>query len=1246
MFKNTLIFAMSKFSILLYTVCIFLLSSCAIYTPQFIEGNVIGDNTLLQKRNLHKTFYLIGDAGGSKKGKPTDALVALKKIIDTVQRKNDYVIFLGDNIYDKGLPKKDAPGRQDAQMKIDAQIDVIKDFKGEVLFIPGNHDWYAGGLSGVKRQEKYIEKALNNSNVFQPENGCPIKKIAVSNEVTLLILDTQWYLEDWDKHPTINDECDIKTRKEFFLEIEGELKKNNEKTIIIAMHHPMFTNGTHNGNFPVDKHLFPFQSRIPLPGIASLVTQIRSQGGVSPQDRTNKKYSSLMDRLATLAQDTNKAIFVSGHEHSLQYINHNGIKQIVSGAGAKQSAASLGGDGLFAYGGQGFAILNVYDDGSSVVAYYAAINGEPALLFSQEVHPAWQDYDLSMLPTTFKTTTKATAYDPDETNKGKVYDKFWGTHYRKVYGTEIEVPVVTLDTLMGGFTVDRKGGGHQTRSLRLVSPTGKNYAMRAVKKSAVQFLQSVVFKDNFVQEEFRDTFTEDVITDFYTASHPFASLAVGDLADALEIYHTNPQLVWMPKHPALGKYNESYGNELYIIEERPDNGFTDVASFGKPDKIESTADMLKNIRKDEEYCIDETSYVRARLFDMLLGDWDRHADQWRWARFDENGKKTYKPIPRDRDQIFSNYDGTFLDIIKTLIPSSRMFQEYSGDLKDIKWINIGGSKLDHALIPNATLETWTEQALFIKENLSNEQIEKAFQKLPKEVQTEQLEGVKMKLKQRREKMVDIATRYYKHLSKLVIIKGTDKDDHFEITREAGGTRIAVSRIKNGQIAQPFINRLIRSSQTKEVWLYGLDDDDSFRVSGKGKSPVALRIIGGQNNDKYTIDDGRRVKIYDHKTKPNTIVKKGGANVSLSNIYTKNTYDINKTINKVNTILPSIGFNPDDGFILGLQDSYLIKGFKNNPFHQKHTVKAGYYAATSGVDASYQGEFANTFGKWNLLLGGRITSDSYALNFFGFGNETVNLDDDLPLGLDFNRVRTGQSALQLAIVKDNHYGTRFRIGAHFKSIEVEDTAGRFISEEFVMTNPDIFNRKNFIGLETGYHYHSTNNDANPSRGMLFDLIVGSTLNLQETDRVFGYVRPQITFYNALTRNKKWVLKTQAQGHFNIGNDFEFYQAATAGASSGLRGFRNERFTGKSALVGSADIRYSFNRVKTGLLPVQLGLYVGADAGRVWVDGEDSTLWHNSLGGGFWINAVDMIKGQFGLFNSSDGLRFNFGLGVSL
>jgi len=558
-------------------------------------------------------------------------------------------------------------------------------------------------------------------------------------------------------------------------------------------------------------------------------------------------------------------------------------------------------------------------------------------------------------------------------------------------------------------------------------------------------------------------------------------------------------------------------------------------------------------------------------------------------------------------------------------------------------MNIAGSKLDIALLPNATRKDWLAQAAFIRENLSDAAIDEAFLKFPKEVQDEKLEDVKQSLKLRRENLLDIASEYFDQLSKLVVIKGTDKDDHFEITREANGTRIQVSRIKGGKVMKPFIDRLVDSKETKEIWVYGLDDDDTFHVSGKGKKPIFMRIIGGQNNDVYTIDDGRRLKVYDHKTKPNTVVKKGGANFKRSNIYTNNTYDFNKTITNVNSILPSIGFNPDDGISIGLLDTYTIKGFKNDPYHRKHVFKAGYFFATSGFDLSYDGEFANSLGLWNLKIGARFTSENFALNFFGFGNESVNMDDELDF--DFNRVRTGINEVHFGIVKDNDYGSRLGLITKVERIEIENNDGRFITQAFD-DDSTIFSSQFFAGVEGSYEFLSANNPANPSKGMEFLLKVGSKVNLEDTDRIYGYVSPTLGFYNALSRNKKLVLKTKVQGQFNIGDSFEFYQGATLGARNGLRGFRNERFTGESAIAGSADLRYSFNRFKTGLLPIQIGIFGGADVGRVWLDGEDSDIWHNSLGGGFWINAVDILSGQFGAFNSDDGLRINFGFGVRL
>ncbi len=314
-------------------------NACATYDAQYVNDEV--KQNQFPNKEIDKTFYLVGDAGLSPQNGLSDGLKAFQDYISDKKTKGDYTIFLGDNIYPAGLPDKDEKGRESAENGLNAQIKSVKEFKGKTIFIPGNHDWYSNGLKGLKREEKYIEDALGK-NTFLPENGCPLESIDVSETIQLIIIDTQWYLENWNHNPTINDDCEIKTRERLFEEIEGELKKAQNKTVVFAMHHPMFTNGVHGGYFAAEKHLFPTQSKIPVPIFASLLTQVRTQGGVSIQDRYNERYHKLMSRLETITLDADNVVFVSGHEHTLQYIENESIKQIVSGSGSKESAVSLG----------------------------------------------------------------------------------------------------------------------------------------------------------------------------------------------------------------------------------------------------------------------------------------------------------------------------------------------------------------------------------------------------------------------------------------------------------------------------------------------------------------------------------------------------------------------------------------------------------------------------------------------------------------------------------------------------------------------------------------------------------------------------------------------------------------------------------------------------------------------------------------------------------------------------------------
>src|SRR5690606_21991168 len=101
-----------------------------------------------------------------------------------------------------------------AEYRIDIQAEIGKKIKGRTIFIPGNHDWYSDGLKGLRRQEKHVDNILGK-NSFLPEDGCPLEREKINDEVALLLIDSQWFIEDWDKHPTMNDDCDIKTREQF-----------------------------------------------------------------------------------------------------------------------------------------------------------------------------------------------------------------------------------------------------------------------------------------------------------------------------------------------------------------------------------------------------------------------------------------------------------------------------------------------------------------------------------------------------------------------------------------------------------------------------------------------------------------------------------------------------------------------------------------------------------------------------------------------------------------------------------------------------------------------------------------------------------------------------------------------------------------------------------------------------------------------------------------------------------------------
>jgi len=340
------------------------LYSCATYNVKKGKNLSEVSRSAVNSGNEFKLF-LVGDAGNADEPQAQKTLTMLKSQLDSAD-SNSMLIFLGDNIYPKGMPEKSDKNYETARKKLEDQLAIAKNFKGRTLVIPGNHDWYSG-LEGIKAQEDFVKDYLNDKKAFLPKNSCPIDDISLTKDIKLIVIDSEWALLNWDKHPGINKDCDIKTREDLFVEFKDLINKNQDKRIIVAMHHPLISSGTHAGFTSARSNLYPFKGRIPAPGVASLLNVVRSSSGASPEDINNSRYASLAGRIRSIVQDRENIIFVSGHDHNLQYHKSRNIRQIISGAGSKVDPASIRENTDFSYGGSGFAVLNLRKDQSSDV---------------------------------------------------------------------------------------------------------------------------------------------------------------------------------------------------------------------------------------------------------------------------------------------------------------------------------------------------------------------------------------------------------------------------------------------------------------------------------------------------------------------------------------------------------------------------------------------------------------------------------------------------------------------------------------------------------------------------------------------------------------------------------------------------------------------------------------------------------------------------------------------------------------
>jgi hypothetical protein len=1219
-----------------FILIILILNSCATFKLQ--ENKTFVTKTPSNKKVKH-TFYIAGGMGDMVNGE-NNAIQALKKELLSAD-KNSTLLFTGDNV-----SKYENNWENDKEL-IRQEVALTTNFKGKTIFIPGNNEWKSYNTRDIEKVEDFLDEFDSDDIKFFPKNACPVEHKVINDDLDLILIDSKWFISNWSRLENINKKCsDINTRRRFLEEVEGYINDGQGKNIVIAMHHPIFSNGKYAGKESFKTHLTP------APIIGTIINTASDFGGFSSDDLMSRRYEFLRMLLSSLAKASDRITFVSGHEESLQYLTGGNIHQIIAGSLTHNTATkrtedkinAIGGtlsyEGEFTYGKKGFAKLVYFEDGSSQVTFITA---------SEEKN------NLNILPEFVKDTTKGTytktnkktidksiLSDPEKINKTGFYKFLWGERYRSYFGKSVTAKVASLDTLYGGLKVSKKGGGHQSYSIRLEDNDGKEYAMRSLKKDALKYLKFIIKGVAYDENDYRNTWTEETISDFFTTAHPYMQMVINPLAKATGINHSSPELFYIPKQSELGNLNTEFGDELYFIEERPSDeqlnykGYKrNIDEAGEITDFESTTDMLEKIKRDESYTVDQRAYIRARIFDMLIGDWDRHEDQWRWVEYETNdGNKEFQPVPRDRDNAFPKFDGNAMKVVKLFVPNSRMWQSYGPDIKNVKWLNNNGNSLDRAILTKYDTEIWQEEAKYIQEHLNENIIDAAFKNLPIEVQDSTSTEIRENLKLRLMTLQTDAKAYSKYLDKMVSLHGTEKDDKFEITRMPNGeTKVIIKRILSDEKNPVIFERIFNKKDTKELWIYGLGDDDVFEVTGNAKNAIFIRFIGGYGDDKFIIEDKKALKVYDWQHEK---IKFEGEKPAkqLTDIYNTNTYHWRYFKKNSNMLVPNLGFRTDDGLYLGATNVFKNNGFNRDDFRQKHTIVANYYFGFKALELSYNGEFANIFPGWNFIINAYHTNDKFTNNFFGVGNETRNLDSEL--GKDYNRSRVEMTKVDAGIMFHT-----LKLKALFESYKVTEMDNRYFNTSNL--SEDLFDKQNYIGTSVEAYYDNDDSKDFPSKAIMFGLNAGYKLNTSINDNQFGYATFKAGLTHKLIPSGDVTLSTKAEVSTTVGDTYFFYNMPSIGGNNGLRGFRDERFTGKTYFYQSTDLRWRVKKYMTLVAPITVGVYGGFDYGRVWNPNEDSNIWHTSQGVGLWASGYNFLSLNLGYFNSSEGNMVQFGFG---
>jgi len=813
------------------------------------------------------------------------------------------------------------------------------------------------------------------------------------------------------------------------------------------------------------------------------------------------------------------------------------------------------------------------------------------------------------------------AVEPEYNTASKTHRVLFGENYRALWSAPVKLPIFRLEDEKGGLKILQKGGGLQTMSLRLQDSSGQQWVLRTIQK----------YPERGLSPRLRATVAKDILQDQVSAAHPFAALTVPPLAQALGIPHSNPKIVYVQDDPALGKYSKDFANKVFLFEEREPLD---------AEKTDNTEKVQRKLKEDNDNHVDEKTVLRARLLDMLLGDWDRHEDQWRWEKIEEKKGNLYEPVPRDRDQVYYRTSGVFPWIVSHQWLKAK-FQGYSGEIRDIDGWNFNARYFDRYFLNQLSEDDWHEQISYVQKTLTDSLITAAVKQMPDTIFKLSGPAIISKMKARRDKLMHQALEYYRFISIYVEVPASDKNDSFSINEQKDGdVEVTVKKIKkDGDADKITYHRVFKPDVTREVRLYGFGGSDVFSVTGDSPSPIKVRMLGGNGVDSFYVDkklnNRGNLYVYDRSDSTNVLPSSADARIRTSKDTGVNNYD--KKSFKYDRFEPIIlaNYNTDIGVLLIGGFSYEKHGFRGEPYSFREEFLTNYSLSRKSLLFTYVADFKNAIGNNDIRINALSRGPNNVSNFFGIGNGTPFVNEG---SKEITYYRNRYDLVTADVGLYHTYGNwrlNAGVGGQFYNSQAGNNTTRFLKDyDAAHPNEDVFSTKWSVGVVAGAVYDTRNKGTLTTKGVYWNTTLTSMKAVNGSHNAYTQLQSEFSFYFNPDRDSVLIIANRTGGGTYFGNA-DYFQQIKLGGPQTLRGYHTWRFTGRTAVYNNLELRLKVLDFTSYLLPGSVGILGFNDIGRVWSATDSSNAWHDGYGGGIYVIPAQLVLIQAAVGFSKEG-----------